>query len=56
MEPNRDIDVPNISDRVECFEQDLEPPYAMLRCSYPKGHSGPHLWEKLRKKKTHARH
>lgn len=28
-----------------CYLKNPKPPFAMFRCTLPKGHSGPHSWE-----------
>lgn len=49
------IKVPDIKHPTLCYKQynPTKPPFegAMSRCMYPKGHSGPHQWEKRKDSK-----
>lgn len=38
------IAVPDLEHPDWCYAQKLDPPHAMMRCDFPKGHAGPHSW------------
>jgi hypothetical protein len=51
MKRIRDVRVGDVRHPTLCYKQqtDLTKPSLLARCAYPKGHAGPHQWERTRK-------
>ncbi len=46
-EAGRVVHVPQVTHPTKCYRQPgLDGPFAMEHCGKPKGHDGPHTWER----------